>query len=96
MAKMTWRNYREESRMAFGGEHEEGFRPCDQKIGVGALARIADAVELMAKRYQDLLDERDRYKQYLANEQRWRNECKRSNAALRGQITKLKKRLGEA
>jgi hypothetical protein len=45
MGKETWRNYRNASRAAIGGNHETQYRPCDNQIQLGAILRIADAVE---------------------------------------------------
>jgi hypothetical protein len=62
-------------------------------LRTGALLRIADATEKMALRHTELTEKADRF-------ERWHNEARRtieardrSIAALRGQITKLKKRL---
>jgi hypothetical protein len=43
--KKTWRNYRQESKEAIGEFHEVPYRPCDNQIQLGAILRIADAVE---------------------------------------------------
>lgn len=60
---------------------------------MGSLQRIADACELMAKNHKDLVAERDRLARVL-NEYRVAVDGRdRQIAALRGQITKLKKRL---
>jgi hypothetical protein len=70
--------------------------PTLEEINSGSLQRIADAVELMAKNHAALLEERDRYKR------RWEEELDRRAArdqtisALRGVITKLKKKSGAA
>ena len=45
MGKETWRNYRDASRADIGGKHETPYRPCDNQIQLGAILRIADAVE---------------------------------------------------
>jgi len=66
-----------------------------EHINAGSLQRIADAVETMSGSYADLIHERDLY----ARQSNWNFEradrLVRSNAALRGVITKLKKRLKE-
>lgn len=64
-----------------------------EQINAGSLQRIADATELMAKNHRELLQSRDRYKLWY---EEWRAEARRfelSNSALRGVITKLKKKL---
>lgn len=62
-----------------------------EHINAGSLQRIADATELMAKNYAELIAERD---QARRSETYWRDEADRiarSNNALRGVITKMKK-----
>lgn len=62
-----------------------------EQIQLGALLRIADATELMAKRYQELINERDRYKEWYDTEATHRHQLDRRLAAAKGRITKLKK-----
>lgn len=71
------------------GDHDD-TPPSDDRIKIGCLQRIADATELMARRYQDLIDERDRYKQRYEQEQAAARCLARSNAALRGHIKRIK------
>ena len=68
----------------------------NEQIQLGCILRIADATEKMAQRHTELVRERDQFK---ASVDYWRTEAERvgrSNNALRGQITKLKKRLAES
>lgn len=65
--------------------------PLNEQLAFGCLQRIADATELMAKRWGDVLAERDRYKQNAEYRATRIDALKRSNAALRGVITRLKK-----
>jgi hypothetical protein len=88
-----FKGYRETSRTNWGTS-EPGMS-LDQ-INCGALLRIADATELMAKRYSDLIDERDNYKRWYEQERDAKHRRDRRINALRGQITKLKKRLVDA
>lgn len=67
--------------------------PNRDELKLGALQRIADATELMAKRHTDLIRERDMYKRFCEDKSRYASKLERRNAALRGQITKLRKRL---
>lgn len=67
--------------------------PNRDELKLGTLQRIADATELMAKRYTDLIRERDMYKQFCEDKSRYAGKLERRNAALRGQITKLRKKL---
>jgi hypothetical protein len=59
--KKTWRNYRDESREAVGGNIEVPFRACDDQIKVGALCRIADAAEKVAGNWITLVRDRDNF-----------------------------------
>lgn len=70
-----------------------GDRGTHEEIRTGCLQRIADATDIMARRFRDLQEERDRYQQWHDQEVERRLRAERSNSALRGQITKLRKRL---
>lgn len=68
----------------------------DDQLKVGAILRIADAVEKMAIRHTQLIDDNTRYK---ADIQDWvliNRRKDRQIASLRGQVTKLKRQLEEA
>lgn len=82
-------NYREESRQDW--TRREGLTDRED-IKTGALQRIADAAELMAKEHARLVAERDRYERWWREK---RDECERmarSIYALRGTITRMKRR----
>lgn len=78
---------REASRKDWGGNNTVA------DINAGSLQRIADATELMAKRYTELIDERDRLKRWADEARDRAYRVERSNAALRGVVTRLKKRI---
>ena len=80
--------YKDESRIDWKRPSHRGH---DMNVQLGCLQRIADATELMARRYQDLIDERDRYKRWYEDEQAKNASLRRSNAALRGIVNKMKK-----
>lgn len=65
-------------------------RPTCEEISTGALQRIADASELMAKNHEkmerDLNYLKERHRENLARI----SKLERSNAALKGVITRLK------
>lgn len=67
-----------------------------EQLQFGAIQRIADATELMAKRHQELIDQKasaEKSRDY------WRDQhdaMARRVIAARGQITKLKKALAAA
>ena len=76
------------------GEYgKNGDIPNRDELKLGALQRIADATEAMAHRHTELIRDRDRYENLYRQERARVELWKRSNAALRGQITKLRKKL---
>lgn len=62
-------------------------------INAGSLQRIADATEVMSQNYVQLQNERDSYKRIADSRYEAIKRLERSNSALRGQITKLKKKV---
>ena len=80
--------YRDESRKDWGTK-QDGKLTLEQ-INTGALLRIADATEAMAKEYNRLIGENEylqkRHRNQLAELERLRNQ----NRGLRGAITRLK------
>lgn len=84
--------YKEESKKQWNTSD----RPFDQDdIKLGAILRIADAVELMAKNHLNLQSNLT-YQTSRANGlDSDLKIMKRSYAALKGQITKLKKKMSE-
>ena len=87
---MAFRAYKDESRKNWG-RSDRG--PTDDELKLGALLRIADATEVMAREYQRLINDRDMYKRWFDNAEDERDRLGRSNSALRGQITRLRKRI---
>ena len=69
-----------------------GGRPTLEEIKVGSLQRIADAAELMAQNHAQLIRERDNYKRWYEAALDRRHSLERRVAALRGVITKMKRR----
>jgi hypothetical protein len=92
---MSHQSYRAESRRDWGVNSEHGPLTREQ-VSLGALLRIADATELMAKRHTELIAERDQSDHWYRHERNRRQTAERQLAAARGQITKLKKRLAQA
>ena len=89
---MAFRSYKDEARKNWGCDDRT---PDKDELKLGALLRIADATEVMAHEYQKLINDRDLYKRWYNEARGSRDRLERSNAALRGQITKLRKRLTE-
>lgn len=86
-------SYREESKINWGVNLDEDQKLNFDGIQLGAILRIADASEKMAKNYQQLIDERDRYKQYYEQEQKINHSLRMQIIGIRGYITRLKKRI---
>ena len=66
--------------------------PSTEQIIYGALARIATALETLTKDYDSLRRDRDRYKGWYEEKAEGYWKYQRSNAALRGVITRMKNR----
>jgi hypothetical protein len=81
-------NLRTKSKQEFG--HNEPITRDELKVG--CFQRIADATEAMAKNHVQLQRDHDLYKRWYEEGRERADKLERSNAALRGQITKLKKK----
>lgn len=87
---MAFKDYRQQSRDVRWGTSDD--RMTLEQINAGSLLRIADALELSAKDREKL--ERD-YKYVRSARDEYRRRCEsleRRIAAMKGVITKLKKR----
>jgi hypothetical protein len=71
----------------------QGATPSTEQLGLGCLQRIADATELMAKRYSDLVSERDSAVRNLGYYREENDRLQRKLSALRGVVTKLRAKL---
>jgi hypothetical protein len=60
-------------------------------INAGSLQRIADAMELMARGYQELIRERDQYKHWYEHRRDRHEKAERRIIALKGVITRMRK-----
>lgn len=81
--------YIKESRKSW---HRKVGQPTADDLRLGCLQRIADATEAMAKNHDDLVRQRDNAR---ADRDFWRRECereRRSAIALRGVVTRLKRK----
>ena len=66
--------------------------PTIEEINAGSLQRIADATEIMAKEYYKLLSDRDFYVRKFKEEYAQTKRLLRRIRALKGVITKMKRR----
>ena len=82
-----WKSYREASKIDWGSKAHD----CYDQIKLGSLLRIADATELMAKNYRQLIEERDQYKKRYEESLEGGNHLRLRIAALQGVVTKMKR-----
>lgn len=85
---MSFKPYREESRANWGVTTDGN--PTIEQINCGAILRIADAAELMAKNHAQLVADRDRFERWHLQGNAALETERRRNAALRGIVKKLK------
>jgi len=85
---MTFKSFREESRINWG-VHD--LTVDNDQIKLGALLRIAYSCELMAKDRQQMERNLKWHEEHLSRRTRECDRLARSNAALRGVISRLKK-----
>lgn len=90
---MPFQSYREQSRINWGRDVDVGGILSRDEVQHGALLRIADAAEAMAKNHNALLAECDRYERWFKKERDRANRLQKSNAALRGYAKMLKRHL---
>ena len=67
--------------------------PSTEEINAGSLQRIADATEKMARRHTELIAENESLGKRLNYSIKRCEQVERSNSALRGVITRLRRRL---
>lgn len=78
--------------MRESSRREWASRDTVQEIGGGALQRIADAVEKMAQSYDRMRDDRDRWQRRANESQAEAERLARRIAALKGTITRMKRK----
>jgi len=83
-----WKSYADESRLDWGTE-QDGNLNRDQ-INTGCLIRIAYAMEAMAQRHIELLQENERLSEQVMRFIHRYEKAERSRAALQGWVTRLK------
>jgi len=83
-------NFRDASRLSF---NQSGERPTFTEIQTGAIQRIADATELMAKQHAQLVADAERQKRRAELAEQRETSTARSLVAMRGQVTKLRNRI---
>lgn len=86
---MTNRTFRELSRLDFTLPAESSGT--ESQVKIGALQRIADATELMAKNHASLVADRDFWKSQAKYAELMRSRSDHRVRALKGVITKLRR-----
>ena len=86
---MSYKDYREESRAILGMNQERNLS--HEQLNLGAILRIADAVEKMAEPFARLMEERDWFKRKYEERGGKIDHLERRIRSLKGVITKLKK-----
>lgn len=89
---MGFKSYREESKKGWGTDQKTALS--DDQLEIGCLLRIADSLEKMEAPFKRLLDDNEYLGRRVKEQNAEIDELKRSNAALRGAITRMKKRCG--
>ena len=87
---MSFKRFREESRKEWGRETLAEL--ANEDIQTGALLRIADAVEKMAKSYDGMRIDRDWWKSEAERRQEEVKGLRHIIRGLRGALTKARKR----
>jgi len=90
---MSFHSFREGSRKDHGQDIAEGYRLCNDQLQLGAILRIADAAEVMAKNHQQLINERDAYLRSYKQEEKETERLRGTIRGLRSYISVLKKGL---
>jgi len=85
---MSFNSYRKISRTDWG-TNDSAFTQDQFKLG--AILRIADALEVIAKNNQNLIEEVEKYKRWYATEEKENQYLRRSVSGLKGYITKVNK-----
>jgi len=63
-----------------------------ENLNLSCALRIADAVEVIAKNYSELIEERDKHYRWFKEEQEKNEKLRRTISGLIGYITRLKKK----
>lgn len=97
---MAFKSYRDASKDNWGVTDNTTSDPeCihvgTDQIKAGALQRIADATDLMAKNYIEMQRENERLRVDKAMYYRWYQKEENRNRSLRGVITKLKNKFSQ-
>lgn len=90
-----WKSYKEGSRANWGVETDNDNPLNIEQIQTGAILRIADATEAMAKRHIELLDDKAMYEKWYINEVKKHQMTANTLRVTKGHLTRAKKRIAE-
>lgn len=90
MAQEIFNSYREASKKVVGRNIEEGYRPNNDEVMLGAVLRIADASEAMAQNHVQLQKDRDFYKRRYEETLQRNSELTQQLITQRGMTTRYK------
>jgi hypothetical protein len=93
MAHKSWKG---QSKLDYWTEGLESEGLPREQVQTGAIMRIADAVELMAKNHGQLIEERDRYKRWYEEARERAMKYRHSIAGLRGALGRAQRRAAKA
>lgn len=86
-----FKDYKKESRKKWGNDQTA---PLDrEQITLGAILRIADAIEALAENHNSLIRDNNYLTDRVKELRDALNAVQRSNTALKGHITRLKRRI---
>lgn len=88
---MTARYYKQQSRLEWYQDLPEDRQLSLDQVQLGAVLRIADALELMAQSHAKLQEDRDFYERRYKEESASSKRLAHANAALRGHLKRMKR-----
>lgn len=88
---MAWQSYKERSKENWGTSEDTQFTM--EEVQYGCILRIADAVEKMAQRHTDLIQERDQYEKWYSNEAKSHKMTSNTLRVTKGHLTRVKNRI---
>jgi hypothetical protein len=90
-----FKSYRKESKIDWGTDKPINESLNNEQLKLGAILRIADATEVMAKRHTELIADRDLYKRWWEDERKKTERLQRQVNAYRGLVKKMKAKEGK-
>ncbi len=92
---MAHKSYRDESKKDWVKVQTDNATLSNEELQFGAILRIADATEAMAKNYVQMQSSLDYYKKEYQKQQAEINRLLKSNSAYKGHFRRLKSKTME-